>query len=216
MIPSPVIRRLPRYLGHVQKLRALGVEWTSSGQIANSLALTSSTVRQDLSHVKLSGIAKRGYHTETLERVLRDALGCDEVRRLVIVGAGRLGAALAENGELQRNGFETCGIFDRDRERIGEQVGPLKVQSMRSLRRVIEKQGVTIGIIAVPADAAQAVADQLILAGAKALLNLAYTHLQVPAGVTTVNARILESLQELAFVSDSKNQLNGSKAERAG
>lgn len=199
-IPNPVIRRLPKYLVHVQELRDEGVEWASSQDIADALGLTSSTVRQDLSHMDLKGISKKGYEIVQLEAVLRQILGADIQHRMVIMGAGNLGKALAAHGDFGRRGFEICGLFDQDENVIGTKVGSLVVKPVDELFVEAEKKRIDIGVIAVPTPAAQGVADQLVAAGVPAILNLAYNHIQVPKGVTVVDARIMESLQELAYV----------------
>lgn len=198
-IPLPVIRRLPKYLVHVQELREEGVEWASSQDIADALGLTSSTVRQDLSHMDLRGISKKGYETSQLEAVLRQILGADIMHHVFIVGAGHLGRALAEHGAFSRRGFEICGLFDQDEQLIGQSFGPVEVMSIEELPEQAQKFSIDIGIIAVPSSAAQLVADQLVASGVKAILNLAYKHIKVPEGVTVVDARIMESLQELAY-----------------
>jgi redox-sensing transcriptional repressor len=198
-IPQPVIRRLPKYLVHVQELREEDVVWASSQQIAEALGLTSSTVRQDLSHLDLSGISKRGYETEQLELVLRQVLGADIVHRVVIVGAGNLGRSLAEHGAFTQRGFEICGLFDQSPDLLGRQVGDVKVMPIDRFQDVCREKQVDIGLIAVPTAAAQGVADLMVHCGIRAILNLAYKHIQVPPGVHLVDARIIESLQELAY-----------------
>lgn len=208
-IPHPVIRRLPKYLVHVQELREEGGEWASSQEIADALGLTSSTVRQDLSHMDLRGISKKGYETSQLEAVLRQILGADIMHHVVIIGAGHLGRALAEHGAFPRRGFEICGLFDRDEALIGKSFGNTEVMSIDDLATQAGKVKIDIGIIAVPSSAAQNVAERLVEVGVKAILNLAYKHIQVPPHVTVVDARIMESLQELAYALGKKSSAQG-------
>ena len=198
-IPNPVIHRLPKYLVHVQELREDGVEWASSQHIADALGLTSSTVRQDLSHLDLTGISKKGYETTQLEGVLRKVLGADILHQVVIMGAGHLGRALAEHGAFFERGFEIVWLFDKDESLHGRRFGDVVVHPVEKLQELLGSKGIDIGIIAVPSHAAQPVADQLVACGIKAILNLAYKHIRVPAGVNVVDARIMESLQELAY-----------------
>jgi redox-sensing transcriptional repressor len=188
------------------------VEWISSSDLADALGLTSSTVRQDLSHLDLTGVSKRGYSTVRLETVLRRELGTDRLQRIVIVGAGHLGSALSLHGALKENGFETSGIFDARDDKVGERVGRLKVRPMSALPGVVKNRNVDIGIIAVPADSAQRVADQLVLAGVKGLLNLAYVHIRVPRKVALVDARILASLQELSYATRANRRKKRTKS----
>lgn len=198
-IPGSVVRRLPKYLTQAQRLRQEGVEWVSSLALAEALGLTSSTVRQDLSHLDFQGISKRGYSTVGLESALARTLGVDRDITCVLVGAGNLGRALALHGEFGRQGFKIIGIFDCSPAVVGKRVGHFIVQPMTELVSVVMGQKVEIGILSVPHEAAQRVADQLILARVRGLLNLTTAHLRVPAAVSVVDARVLASLRELAY-----------------
>ncbi len=210
-LPKPVLRRLPRYLIDAQELRASGETWVSSVALGSALGLTSSTVRQDLSHLDLEGVSKRGYEIDKLISALTRELGADKKHGVVIVGAGFLGSAIAMHGDLSRYGFEVRAIVDVDPEIIGTTVAGLRVDPLGALREVVEREGVDIGIIAVPAPAAQAVADALVEMGITALLNLALRQLKVPQGVRVVDERIVVSLQELAYLLRS----GGDETDRA-
>ena len=199
-LPEPVLRRLPRYLIDAQELHASGVTWVSSVELGNALGLTSSTVRQDLSYLDLEGVSKRGYEIEKLISALRHELGTDRRYRVVIVGGGFLGSAIALHGDLARYGFEVCALMDVNPELIGTSVDGLVIRPMSTLSSVIERKKIDIGIIAVPASEAQRVADQLIATGIRALLNLALAQLKVPEDVSVVDERIVVSLQELAYL----------------
>jgi len=198
-IPQSVVRRLPKYLTQAQRLRQANVEWVSSSELAEALGLTSSTVRQDLSHIDFSGISKRGYSTVGLEAALAATLGADHEICCVVVGAGNLGRALALHEEFIRQSFKICGVFDNSPALLGKRVGKLVVQGMDALPSVVCGEDVDIGIVAVPHSAAQQVADRLILAGVRGLLNMTTAHLIVPRKVSVVDARILASLRELAY-----------------
>ena len=198
-LPEPVIRRLPRYLIDVQELRASGATWVSSVELGKALGLTSSTVRQDLSHLDLEGVSKRGYEIEKLQSALIRELGADKKYRVVIVGAGFLGSAIALHGELGRYGFEVCALMDVNPEIVGHSIGGLRIRPMSAIRAVVDEFKIEIGIIAVPAPEAQKVADRLIATGVTALLNLALVQLKVPESTWVVDERIVVSLQELAY-----------------
>ena len=199
-LPEPVLRRLPRYLIDVQALRANGVTWVSSGELGTALGLTSSTVRQDLSHLDLEGVSKRGYEIEKLMSALVRELGADRKYRVLVIGAGFLGSAIALHGELARYGFEVRALMDVNPEIIGTSVGRLRIRPMSKLSEVVEHEQIDIAIIAVPAAYAQVVADELIAAGVTALLNLALVQLKVPESIRVVDERIVVSLQELAYL----------------
>ncbi len=207
-IPKPVIRRLPVYLIRVQEMIQEGVEWISSHDMAEALGFTSSTVRQDLSYLSFSGISKRGYEAAKLEAALTDVLGGDEATHVIIIGAGNLGCAIAMNKEFSARGFEIRGIFDADDGLQGTTVGTMCVQGMHELRPFVKRQCIEIGIIAVPAQAAQEVADKLIKAGVQGLLNLACAHLVTPPDIPVVHARLSTSLQELKCEIQIANKLD--------
>ncbi len=198
-IPISVIRRMPKYLTHVQRLRLAGVKWVSSAELADALGLTSSTVRQDLSHIDFHGISKKGYATIGLEASLQETLGADRESCCVVVGAGNLGRALALHKEFAQAGFRICAVFDNNPGIIGLKIGTFVVQAMDEVSGVVCGQDVDIGIVTVPSAAAQQVADQLIMAGVRGLLNLTASHIVVPQKVSIVDARILSSLRELAY-----------------
>ena len=198
-MPGPVLRRLPRYLTHVRELNKVDQEWVSSREIAQTLGLTMSTVRQDISHLDLVGVSKRGYEVSKLERVLSETLGAGSIHQTVIVGAGLLGRALALHADFEESGFVTCAIFDAAPHIVGTSVGPLVVKPMGELDSIVREINVDIGVIAVPANAAQSVADQLVGAGILGILNLAHSHLHVPKHVYIVEARIIARMQEIAY-----------------
>lgn len=197
-IPPSVVKRLPKYLAYVQALCAEDIEWVSSTELAEQLGLTSSTVRQDFSYFDFSGISKRGYETQGLQRMLMDILGANTTWKVVVVGAGNLGRALALHEEFARRGFHIVGIFDADEAKHGMKIGNLTVRSMQELGATVTQNDVTIGIVAVPAAAAQSVADMLILCGVKGLLNMALTHVVAPKTVAVIDSRIVASLLELS------------------
>ncbi len=204
-LPRPVVYRLPQYLARVRELRDSGAEWVSSSELARDLGLTSSTVRQDLSHLQVCGVSRRGYPTRKLEQLLSRVLGANRVHRVVIVGAGYLGTALALHGGLAEQGFQVCGIFDDDPAIIGDRVGPLRIQPMTELNKSVKEHRIEIGLITVPAAAAQEVADRLIAAGVRGLLNLAYAQVRVPERVALMDARLIANLQQLAYIIRNRN-----------
>ncbi len=198
-LPTPVLQRLTQYIDLVHMLKSNGEKWISSKTIAQSLGLTSSTVRQDLSHIALSGsVSKHGYKLGDLQHALTTSLGADVIRHAVVIGAGNLGKALALHEEFPRRGFIICGIFDSDPKKAGKKAGALTIKPMSTLKAFIHQKPVDIGIIAVPSHAAQSVADMLILNGVPGLLNLAPGHIVVPKGICVVNSRIVTSLRELS------------------
>lgn len=176
------------------------MEWVSSRDIAEGLGLTSSTVRQDMSFVDFSGVSKKGYETSGMVRVLTTMLGADVVWNCVVVGAGNLGVAIARHEEFARRGFSIQGIFDNDPRKIGRKVGAMTVRAIGEMPPFVGRRRTDIGILAVPAPAAQQVADLLIASGIKGLLNLALSHIVAPRRVAVVDSRIIVSLMELTHL----------------
>jgi len=199
-VPLPVVRRLAKYHTYMQRFCEDGREWVSSQELAEALGLTSSTVRQDLSHIDIAGVSKRGYAIELLANVLDRELGAQRECRAVVVGAGNLGRALTLNTEIREHGFDICGIFDSNPQEIGKHVGSLVTQGMETLPEFVRSERVDIGILTVPICAAQDVAEQLAVAGVKGVLNFVCAHIKVPESVALVDARLLENLQELAYM----------------
>jgi len=196
-VPPAVLKRFTHYYAIVQGMRADEVEWVSSNELADALGLTSSTVRQDLSHLDFAGVSKRGYETEGLEAALARALGADRVWNMLIVGAGNLGRALALHQEFKRRGFVIRAVCDSDVFKTGLKLGELEVQRMQHIPDLVKEHHIDIGVIAVPAAAAQEVAEVLVAAGVEGLLNLSPVHVNVPDNIAVTDARILASLQEL-------------------
>lgn len=196
-VPSAVLKRLTHYYATVQGIGAYGREWISSSEIARALQLTSSTVRQDLSYLDFNGVSKRGYATQGLEQALASALGADRVWNMLVVGAGNLGRALVLHEEFRRRGFVIRAVCDSDVCKTGLKLGNIEVQRMQHVPALVKQHGIVIGVIAVPGAAAQEVADLLVDAGVKGLLNLSRVHVNVPAHIAVTDARIIASLQEL-------------------
>jgi redox-sensing transcriptional repressor len=201
VIPAPVIQRLPQYLSYVRDYRnehGDGASNLRSHDIARALGLTTSTVRQDFTHLDFYGVSQHGYDVALMEKVLAHTLGLDSKKNLVIIGAGNMGRALATNGNFGRFGFCVRGIFDIDPGIVGDKVGDLVVQHVEQLTEFVAGSGIEIGVIAVPSKAAQSAADRLVLSGVKGLLNLAFTRVVAPRNVNVVDGRIVSSMLQLS------------------
>jgi len=205
-VPIPVVRRLSHYLQHVRMQIEQGREWISSLELAEALEVTSSTVRQDLSWLEISGTAKRGYKIEDLESAIATLVGRDRSSNMVIVGAGNLGRALALHEEFPRHGFPVCGLFDSNTRIVGRKVGKFVIQNMDELPKVVRDKAVEIGVIAVPAKSAQEVADVLVSGGVQGLLNMSCTHVRTPEGVSVVEARMFSSLNLLSYAIKARKE----------
>ncbi|MBF0198255.1 MAG: redox-sensing transcriptional repressor Rex [Planctomycetes bacterium] len=198
-LSSAIVRRLPRYLLYLQRLKSCGVKWISSQEIANFLELTPSTVRQDLSVLKITGFAKRGYEVDRLERSLYNVMGTESASEIAIIGAGHLGTAFAAQEEFAKRGLHIFSLYDQNPNIIGQYVSSVEIKDIKDLPEDIKKHNIQLGVIAVPPTAAQEVCDLMVEAGIKGILNLALIHISTPDHVEVKDARLVIALQELVY-----------------
>jgi redox-sensing transcriptional repressor len=182
-IPDIVIGRLPLYLRALAHLTQEGHEVTSSHELGRRLGISSAQIRKDLSHFGGFGKQGTGYHISYLEEKLRQVLKLDREWEVALVGAGDLGHAVAHYRGFVDRGFRIACVFDNDPNKIGKHVGGFTVQSMNELVETISARRIKIAMIATPATYAQSVADTLIEAGVRAILNYAPISLTVPPPV---------------------------------
>ena len=161
--------------------------------------MNSAKLRKDLSYLGSYGTRGVGYDVEYLRHEIAREMGATQDHAVVIVGIGNLGHALANYGGFSSRGFRVAALLDNDPARIGSEVGGTTVGSTEDLERVVVGAGATIGVIATPADAAQAVCDRLVTAGVTSILNFAPTVLTVPPGVDVRKVDLSIELQILAF-----------------
>jgi redox-sensing transcriptional repressor len=175
--------RLSRYLQVARQAAKNGAERISSYEIAAYTGINATQVRRDLSAFGKFGKRGSGYELDVLCERLRGILGADESQSVVIVGAGRVGEALVKSQLSDAQGIEVVGIFDIDSRKIGKQIGPLRVRPVEDLKQQIESHSAKGGVIAVPAQEAQNVADELVDAGIRVLFNYSEALLDVPSDV---------------------------------
>lgn len=199
-IPHPSIRRLSVYLRQLESLRAGGTQTISSQKLATSLGLTGAQVRKDLAYFGQFGKSGLGYEVDPLIHRLRRILGTDRVSNTLLVGMGNIGRALAAYHGFRPKGFELVALFDTDSRKVGKKIGPLSIQSMNELDAVVVAREIRLGILAVPAEAAQPVADRLFAAGVRGILNFAPVQLTAPAGSTVRNIDVAAELEQLNFL----------------
>lgn len=197
-IPEATVTRLPLYL------RALGeaaphLETVSSDELAQRSGVHAAQVRKDLSYLGSYGTRGVGYDIELLVRQIRRRLGLDADRRVAIVGAGNLGQALASYGGFPSRGFRVVAVYDADPAKVGQTVGAVTVRPVGLMPAELEEKGVDIAVITTPAPAAQAVADSLVGAGVRCILNFAPTTVVVPDEVTLRQVDLGIELQILSF-----------------
>lgn len=198
-IPEATVARLPLYYRALLETAERKIATISSERLAEMAGVNAAKVRKDLSYLGSYGTRGVGYDVEYLLAQISQELGLTERRPVIIAGVGRLGQALANYAGFTARGFEVVALLDADPAKVGEPVGDLLVEPMHDLPRVVQERDVAIAIVAVPADVAQAVADQLVEAGVTAILNFAPKVIQVPDHVTLRKVDLAIELQILSF-----------------
>ncbi len=198
-IPEATVARLPVYLRALYALAERGVATVASEELAQAAGVNSAKLRKDLSHLGSYGIRGVGYDVEYLVYQVSRALGLTQNWPVVIVGAGNLGRALANYGGFATRGFHIEAVLDSDPAMAGRKLGAVPVRHVSELEEIVAGNGVAIGVIAVPAGAAQAVCDRLVAAGVTSILNFAPVVLTVPEGVDVRKVDLSIELQILAF-----------------
>lgn len=210
-IPEATVARLPIYHRVLTHLSERGVATVSSEELAVASGVTSAKLRKDLSHLGSYGTRGVGYDTDYLVYQIARELGLTQDWPVVIVGVGNLGHALANYGGFASRGFRVVGLLDADPERVGEKIpagvdgATLEVRSIDDLEDVVSDGAASIGVIATPAPAAQAVCDRLVAAGVTSILNFAPVVLATPLGVDVRKVDLATELQILAFHEQRKH-----------
>jgi len=199
-IPRPALARMLLYLRQVQRLEREGVETISSAELGEAVGSSAAQVRKDLSRFGQLGQRGLGYNVPSLIPTLRSLLALDRGWRAALVGAGNIGRALTTHRAFRERGFSIVALFDADPRKEGCTWARLKVLPMSHLRRSIRDLGIELGIIAVPAEAAQGVADQLVAAGVRGILNFAPTRVVVPGGIAVRSVDLAADIEQLAFL----------------
>ena len=179
-VPDIVIARLPIYLRALTHLQDTGQEFTSSQELGQILGIGSAQIRKDLSHFGEFGKQGTGYEISYLRDQISKILHVDRDWTVALVGFGDLGQAIANYGGFGSKGFHIKAIFDSDPPKIGKSANGIVIQDVKDLGDVIAEKKIKMAIVAVPAVAAQAVADKLVEAGVRAILNYAPITLGVP------------------------------------
>ena len=198
-IPDVVIDRLPVYYRWLRRMQDGGAVTVSSQELGDALDVTPAQIRKDLSYFGRFGKQGRGYSVERLVEELRLILGLNRRWRMVLVGAGRLGRAIASYQGFEPQGFDIVAACDANPEIIGTVLGRTVVRDVREVESILRADPVDIGIVAVPGEAAQEVIDTLVRAGVRSILNYAPTTVQVPPEVQLRRIDPLLSLQSMTY-----------------
>lgn len=198
-VPPATVARLPAYLRTLDVLAAEGHLLTSSEELATRAGVQSALLRKDLSFLGTYGRRGVGYDVPHLREQIGRVLGVAVPQRLVVVGVGNLGRALAGYAGIAQRGFTLVGLVDVAPDVVGTVVAGLQVRPLEALAELVAVQGATIGVITTPPSAAQHVADLLVAAGVTGILTFAPAVLHVPDDVDVRSVDVASELQILAF-----------------
>ncbi len=198
-IPEATVQRLSIYSRYLHQSMGEGEDTVSSGQIARGVGVSSAQVRKDLAYFGEFGTRGVGYKVDELYGYLMEILGLDHEWNVIIVGAGKLGSALALYQGFRERGFVVKSILDVAENKIGSRLGQLQVESLTVLKDKVKEHDVHVGVVTVPAAEAQQVTDELLEAGVKAILNFSPRVLKVPADVILRNVDLSVNLEVLSF-----------------
>ena len=198
-IPEATVARLPVYLRSLAELADGRIATVSSERLAEMAGVNAAKVRKDLSYLGSYGTRGVGYDVEFLLFQMSRELGLTQDWPVVIVGVGNLGHALANYRGFEERGFPVAALVDADPAKVGERIGSLTVRSVAELPTIVEELGVSVGVMATPAGAAQDVADALVRAGVRSILNFAPAVVTVPEGVSVRKVDLAVELQILSF-----------------
>jgi redox-sensing transcriptional repressor len=198
-IPNPAVRRLSLYLRQLESLQRGARTTVSSKQLGESLGLTDAQVRKDLAYFGQFGHPGIGYRVDDLIGQVRRILGTDKTWNVILVGAGNLGRALSAYRGFEAKGFRLVAVFDKDPGKVGKRLGPFTIQALSDAPDTIAKQNIRLAMLAVPAEEAQTVADELIAAGVRGLLNFAPVSITVPPQIALNAVDLAVQLEQLSF-----------------
>ena len=199
MIPEATVARLTLYERALIELVDSGIDTVSSSQLAELAGVNAAKIRKDVSYLGSCGTRGVGYHVNLLLKEIRVVLGGGDPSPVVIVGAGNLGRALSRYDGFQSGGFPIVGLVDSDLSVVGKSIAGIEVRHIGDLKQLVRETGCLVGIIATPSAAAQEVADRLVAAGLRSILNFAPALVYVPSGVKLRKVDLATELQILGY-----------------
>jgi len=198
-IPKAVVNRLSLYLRELQNLVREGSQTTSSRRLGSVLGFSDAQVRKDLAYFGQFGYPGIGYRCRELIEAIKHILGTDHQWPVAMVGVGNLGRALLGYRGFLRQGFRIDAAFDLDPQKIGRRIDGVDVYDLARLSEIVRAHNIRLGIIAVPADSAQATADTMVAAGITGILNFAPATVTVPPEMSLVAVDLAVQLEQLSF-----------------
>lgn len=198
-VPLPTLERLATYLRYLNELASTGVETISSANLEHATGIHAAQFRKDLSYFGEFGRPGIGYNVRELEKRLAKILKVENEQPVLLVGAGNLGSALLGYSGLPRHNFNIVGVFDNNPNKIGYKLWGHEIMSIDQMKEVNASIEAKIGVICVPAAAAQSVVDRMVDAGIKVILNFAPAMVRVPDGVTVRHVCFIQELTVLSY-----------------
>lgn len=198
-IPKAVIKRLSLYSRVLQAMEMRSVEKISSMELGEKLGLNPAQVRKDLAYFGQFGVRGVGYYVAELRKSIKRILGTDREVRVGLIGVGNLGLALLSYGGFARQGFKIVAAFDNDKRKVGSVKNNIEIFNVREIEEKIKVRAIDIAILAVPAEAAQEIADRVVKAGINAILNFVPTRLVVPDDVKVHYVDLAIEIESLTY-----------------
>ena len=205
-ISKAVISRLPRYYRYLDELRAQKIERISSKELSKMMNVTASQIRQDLNNFGGFGQQGYGYNVQYLYDEISKLLGLDVPHKMVIVGVGNLGQAIANYGNFKNRGFEITALFDKNPELIGKKTVDAEILDIEYLYDYVKENNVEIVALTLPKEPARKVAEKLVECGVKAFWNFAHTDLRFSGDIIVENVHLSESLMKLTYRISDKDK----------
>lgn len=213
-VSESTVGRLSLYLRRLGEAEAEGVETLSSEGLAKRVGSTAAQVRKDLSSFGTFGKRGLGYSVADLMVALRSILGLERQWRVALVGVGRIGTALLGYRDFRERGFPIVAAFDADAEKAGQRRHGVLIRADAELERALASESIDIVIIAVPVEVAQGVAERVMAAGVRAILNFAPTKVKVEAGVTLKNVNMAMELEALSYALSARRPVRPAAVRR--
>ncbi len=198
-ISQAVIARLPRYYRYLGELKESGVERISSNELSELMNVTASQIRQDFNNFGGFGQQGYGYRVDYLYDEIANILGLTKEHRLVVIGAGNLGQALANYMNFEKRGFIIKALFDIKEDIEGATVRGIPIYNLRNLETFIKENNIDIAVLTLPKEGATEVAERLVNVGIKGILNFAHVDLNVPKEIVVENVHLSDSLMKLSY-----------------
>ncbi len=203
-ISTAVIRRLPKYYRYLGELSKIGISRTSSKELSDMTGFTASQIRQDLNNFGGFGQQGFGYDVSNLRNEIGKILGLDRKYKIIIVGAGNIGQAIANYTGFYEEGYDVVALFDKNPKLIGLSIRDKTIQDIDDLDDFLELNEVNIAVLCTPKSVSQKIADKLIKGGIKAIWNFAPTDIKLPKDIVLENVHLNESLFALTYYYKNK------------